>query len=44
MLGPFVQMARGNRAICQKFSLADIKVQVSVFLEHGLGLAKKLQS
>jgi hypothetical protein len=33
MLGPFVQMTRGDRALCQEFSLTHVKVQVSVFLE-----------
>jgi hypothetical protein len=41
MLGPFVQMPSGNRTLCQKFSLAHVKVQVSVFLEQRLALAAR---
>jgi hypothetical protein len=33
MLGPFVQMTRGDRALCQEFSHTHVKIQVAVFLE-----------
>jgi hypothetical protein len=33
MLDPFIQITRGDRALCQEFSLTHVKVQVAVFLE-----------
>ena len=33
MLGPFVQVTRGDRALCQEFGLTHVKIQVAVFLE-----------